>query len=124
MANELSQRLRHGLGSDAEFLEDCIAWGADTKAINGNDLTLSANVFPPEPGDAGFDSDALGAAGGEDAFTILGALTFKAFKAGQAHDADAGLTFGTFDSPLHFRAGGDDNGFERRGFLHEHVAAS
>lgn len=55
-----NQSLSHSFGGYAKLLEDRVSWGADAEAIDADDLTLSADVFPPETGDAGFDSDALG----------------------------------------------------------------
>jgi hypothetical protein len=50
-------------------------------------MTLPAGVptyFPPEAGDAGFDGDALGAGGGQDAFALYSALwRSKSLEAGQ-----------------------------------------
>ena len=119
---ESSQRRGHSLGGDAELFEDDVPWGADAEAVDADDLALSADIFPPETGDAGFDGHALGAGGREHAFTILGALAVEAFHARHGDDADAGLAFGTFNGPLNFRTGGDDDGFERGRFLHEDVA--
>lgn len=116
-----SQRLRDGFAGDAEFFEDGVARGANAEAVDTDDLALSADVFPPEAGDTGFDGDTLGAGGGEHAFAILGALAVEAFHARHGDNTDARLAFGTFDGPLNFGTGGDDDGFERGGFHYEDI---
>jgi len=51
------------VGCHAEFAHDGVAWSREAKTIDGDVLTLKANVFAPSVGDTRFHRDTSCAAG-------------------------------------------------------------
>jgi len=113
-----------GVGGDAEDFHDLRTWGAETEAIDADDLAVEADIFPPEGGDAGFDGDAGAAGGWENGVAVVEGLGIEAMEAGDADDADTiteGL--GGDDGVLDFGTCGEEDGFEWARFFDEDVAA-
>ena len=113
-----------GIRGDAEDFHDLSTRGAETEAIDADDLAVETDIFPPEGGDASFDGDAGAAGGWEYGVAVSEGLGIEAVEAGDADDADAiteGL--GGDDSVLDFGSSGEEDGFERTGFFNEDVSA-
>ena len=75
------QRLRggdHGFGGDVQFGVDLGRRGAETEAVDADNLAVETDILAPEPGDPGLDRDALAARGRKNGFAIFLGLCIEA----------------------------------------------